>query len=88
MNYNDNKSIYDFLGGRSMKEIIDNAKKDIEKEYHEISQKMYQLMIKYPEVAEFKSLYDRQIQLENKLKEYDYPTLMWQNLPLLEFYLK
>lgn len=88
MNYNDNKSISDFLDSKSIREAIDNAKKDIEKEYYEVSQKMFQLMIKHPEVAEFKSLYDRQIELENKLKEYDYPTPMWQNLPLLEFYLK
>lgn len=88
MNYNDIKSISDFLDSRSIREAIDNAKKDIEKEYHEISQKMFQLMIKHPEVAEFKNLYDRQIQLENKLKEYDYPTPMWQNQYLLEIYPK
>ena len=81
-------NVYDFLEGKSMQEIINSTKEEIEKEYHEVSQKMYQLMIKYPEVAEFKSLYDRQIQLENKLKEYDYPTPMWQSQSLLEIYPK
>ena len=71
MNYDEKKNIFKFLNGESILEIMDNTKKEIESEHNKISNEIFNMIKKYPEISQFKSLYDRYLYLENKLKEYD-----------------